>query len=130
MAEITIMPVDENQNVSASQQRTELRESATVIIQNLLTEYGLQNLTKFVTDLIQKEDIISGDIILGRIRETEQYKTRFAGNIARRNAGFNVLSEVEYIQMENAYRQLMRASGLPAGFYDQSSDFNLSLIHI
>jgi len=104
--------------------RAEERESARAIISNLLSEYGLGNLTDFVNDLITKEDIISGDVILGKIRQTEQYKTRFAGNIARRNAGFNVLSEDNYIQMENAYRQLMRSSGLPAGFYDQSSDFN------
>ena len=109
---------------TAAQQRAENRESARAIINNLLSDYGLSNLTDFVNDLITKEDIISGDVILGKIRQTEQYKTRFAGNIARRNAGFNVLSEAEYIQMENAYRQLMRASGLPAGFYDQSSDFN------
>jgi len=109
---------------SGGRTRAEERESARAIINNLLSEYGLSNLTDFVNDLIAKEDIISGDIILGKIRQTEQYKTRFAGNIARRNAGFNVLSEAEYIQMENAYRQLMRASGLPAGFYDQSSDFN------
>jgi len=109
---------------SGGRTRAEERESARAIINNLLSEYGLSNLTDFVNDLITKEDIISGDIILGKIRQTEQYKARFAGNIARRNAGFNVLSEAEYIQMENAYRQLMRASGLPAGFYDQSSDFN------
>jgi len=82
--------------------RAEQGESARAIINNLLSEYGLSNLTDFVNDLITKEDIISGDIILGKIRQTQQYKTRFAGNIARRNAGFNVLSEAEYIQMENS----------------------------
>ena len=104
--------------------RAEQRESAKAIISNLLTEYGLESLTDFVNNLITTEDIVSGDVILGRIRQTEQYRTRFAGNIARRKAGFNVLSEAQYVGLENQYRQIMRASGLPSGFYDQAEDFN------
>lgn len=113
-------PVEDTQGAM----RAEQRESAKAIVGNLLTEYGLGNLTDFVNDLITKEDIVSGDVILGRIRMTEQYKKRFAGNAARRSAGFNALSEAEYIGMENTYRQIMRASGLPSGFYDQAEDFN------
>ena len=103
--------------------RGESRESAKAIIANLLDNYGLGNLTDFVNELITKEDIISGDVILGRIRQTEQYKKRFAGNAQRRAAGYNALSEAEYVSLENSYRQLMRASGLPQGFYDQADDF-------
>ena len=111
-------------NQQSAQQRAEQRESARAIISNLLAEYGLDNLTDFVNNLITQEDIISGDVILGRIRQTEQYKARFAGNAARRNAGFNALSEAQYIALENSYRQVMRASGLPTGFYDAADDFN------
>jgi hypothetical protein len=111
-------------NQQSAQQRAEQRESARAIIGNLLAEYGLENLTDFVNNLITQEDIISGDVILGRIRQTEQYKARFAGNAARRNAGFNALSEAQYIALENSYRQVMRASGLPTGFYDAADDFN------
>jgi hypothetical protein len=105
------------------QQRADQRESARAIVTNLLTEYGLETLTDFVTNLITTEDIVSGDVILGKIRQTEQYKARFAGNAARRAAGFNVMSEAQYIAMENQYRQIMRASGLPGGFYDAPDDF-------
>lgn len=98
-------------------------ESSRQIILNLLADYGLESLTDFVNQLISTEDTISGDVILGRVRQTEQYKARFAGNEARRKAGYNALSEAAYIGMENAYRQIMRASGLPAGFYDQPEDF-------
>jgi len=108
----------------SAQQRAEQRESSRAVISNLLTEYGLENLTDFVNNLITTEDIISGDVILGKIRQTEQYKARFAGNIARRNAGYNVLSEAQYVALENSYRQIMRASGLPSGFYDAPDDFN------
>ena len=104
--------------------RGEQRESAKAIIGSLLADYGLENLTDFVDSLIRTEDIISGDVILGRIRQTEQYRARFAGNTARRNAGFNALSEAQYVALENSYRQVMRASGLPSGFYDSNDDFN------
>lgn len=108
---------------AAEQQREEQRESAKAIIANLLEQYGLSNLTDFVNDLITKEDIVSGDVILGRIRMTDQYKARFMGNELRRKAGYNALSEAEYVNMENTYRSMMRASGLPQGFYDQNDDF-------
>lgn len=108
---------------TGANRRAESRESAKAIIANLLDNYGLGNLTDFVNELITKEDIVSGDVILGRIRMTDQYKQRFAGNAARRAAGYNALSEAEYINLENSYRQIMRASGLPQGFYDQADDF-------
>lgn len=114
----------ETRNRGQEQARAEQRESAKAIISNLLSEYGLDSLTDFVNNLITTEDIVSGDVILGRIRMTEQYKKRFAGNAARRAAGFNALSEAQYIGLENTYRQIMRASGLPQGFYDQAEDFN------
>lgn len=105
------------------------RESAEIIILNLLEDYGLGGLAKFVNDMVFKEDVMSPEEILARIRADkgeagEIYRKRFAGNIARRNAGYNALSEADYVRMENTYRQIMRASGLPTGFYDQPDDFN------
>lgn len=112
------------QAAAMEQQRAEQRESAKVIISDLLKQYGLENLTEFVNKLITEEDIVSGDVILGRIRMTDQYKERFKGNELRRAAGFNALSEGQYVKMENEYRQVMRAANLPTGLFDQSSDLN------
>jgi|DEB0MinimDraft_10_1074344.scaffolds.fasta_scaffold01362_6 hypothetical protein len=99
------------------------QESAYTIIGNILAEYDLQELGPFVNRMVFEENVIDTNIIIGEIRQQDVYKKRFAGNIARRNAGLNVLSEGEYIAMENAYRQLMRQSGLPVGFYDANDDF-------
>jgi len=98
-------------------------QSAYAIISQDLERYGLGSLAKFVTDLVFKENVLDENIIRGRMRETEQYKTRFAGNEARRRAGFNVLSENEYLYLENAYRQQLRSAGMPKGFYDSPEDF-------
>lgn len=100
------------------------QQSAYDIIQQLLTSYGLPELGGFVQNIVFGENVVDGNVIVGRIRQTPQYQRRFAGNIARRQAGYNVLSEQEYIGLENTYRQTLRAAGLPAGFYDQSDDFN------
>ena len=99
------------------------QQSAYDIIAQTLAGYGLTELSGFVTNLVFKENILNENIIYGRIKETPEYARRFAGNEARRKAGFNVLSEEAYIGQENTYRQLLRTAGLPAGFYDSNEDF-------
>lgn len=98
------------------------QESAFSIIQNVLRTYGLQNLAGFVRDYILDNDVVNENVLLGEIRQTDIYKTRFAANEARRAAGLNVMSEGEYVAMETQYRQLLRASGLPRNFYDSNED--------
>jgi hypothetical protein len=102
---------------------TRERQSAKQIITARLADYGLEGLGDFVHNLVFTEGVSDTNVIMGRLREQPQYKKRFAGNEARRNAGLNVLSEAEYIATENQYRQLMRQSGLPSGFYDSNEDF-------
>ena len=99
------------------------QQSAYNIITDTLSRYGLSELSGFVNDLVFKENLLNTDIIYGRVKETAEYARRFAGNEARRRAGFNVLSEEAYIGQENTYRQLLRTAGLPAGFYDSNEDF-------
>jgi hypothetical protein len=63
------------------------------------------------------------DVIGDALRDTTEFQTRFAANAARLRAGLPELSVSEYIGLERGYEAAMRGSGLPAGFYDQSSDF-------
>lgn len=51
------------------------------------------------------------------------FKTRFSGMFDRINAGLAPISPSQSLQLEREYAQLMSAAGLPAGFYDQPSDF-------
>ena len=100
------------------------QDSSYDIIQRVLADYGLENMRDFVHDIVFTQNIVDENIIIGRLRETPQYKERFAGNEARRNAGLNVLSESEYIRLESTFAQTMRQAGLPSGFYDEKSDFD------
>lgn len=50
------------------------------------------------------------------LRKTTAYINRFRGNEIRRQAGLNVVSEAEYLQLENSYNETLRAYGLQGYF--------------
>jgi hypothetical protein len=62
------------------------------------------------------------DTISLSLQQSDAYKARFAGNEARRAAGLSVLSPGEYIATEKAYDQVLRAAGVPTGFYRGTSE--------
>jgi hypothetical protein len=96
------------------------RSAASALIE-LFNEYGLTSLAGSIIGFIKQG--YSSDTISVLLRETPQYKQRFAANEARKKRGLNVLSPKEYIETERAYRQVMSSAGMPKGFYDQNSDF-------
>jgi len=51
-----------------------------------------------------------------KIKQEPAYKARFAGNEKRRTAGLNVLSEAEYLGLEDAYSQTLKAYGQQSYF--------------
>lgn len=90
-------------------------------IVNTLKAYGLESLASTVLGYIKNG--YSSDTISVLLPETPEYKQRFKANDERKAAGLPVLSPSEYLSVEDSYRQVMSAAGLPAGFYDQPSDF-------
>lgn len=94
---------------------------AFMAINALFTNYGLGSLAGKIYDYVKNG--YSADTISILLQDTDEYKKRFAANEARRKAGISVLSPAEYLSIENSYRQIMRQSGLPVGFYDTNEDF-------
>ena len=95
-------------------------------IKAVLSTYGLESLAdvlwgNYTSGLV---DINNEQALVYSIRDTDQYKTRFAGNSARMKKGLAELSPSEYIGLEDSYRQVMQSNGLPSGFYDQNDDFS------
>lgn len=86
-----------------------------------LRAYNLEALAPTVFGFIQQG--YSQDTISILLPETPEYKQRFAANEARRKAGLPVLSPAEYLSVEDSYRQILSASGMPPGFYDAPEDF-------
>jgi len=99
------------------------RESFRDIVARELAFYGLEDLTDTVLASLEEYDQIGPDLFMAKIRGTDAYKQRFRGNQMLRDAGMNVLSEAEYVGTERAYTNLMRAAGLPQGYYDAPDDF-------
>jgi len=106
------------------------RRNAFSTIQAILATYGLESLSQYLWDeIIVKEtvNINNPDAVIFALRDQEAYKKRFAANQRRLAAGLPELDPASYIQLENQYRDIMRSNGLPAGFYDQTDDFQALL---
>ena len=97
------------------------QRDAGVIVSNLFKQYGLESLAGKITEYIKGG--YSADAVSLMLQDTTEYKTRFAGNAARIKAGMPVLSPGEYLATERSYQQIMSKYGLPAGFHDQTSDY-------
>jgi hypothetical protein len=101
-------------------------EDAKQIIKNQLERYGLGSLTDRAWGLLSNETISADagiDVIGDALRDTQEFKDRFPSNAARLRAGLPELSVSEYVGLERGYEAAMRGSGLPAGFYDDPTDF-------
>lgn len=101
---------------------TSAQQNAIANLNATFAKYGLSSLAPKITEFVKMG--YSSDTVALLLQDTEEYKKRFAGNIARGKAGLPVLSPAEYISAENAYRMAMRNAGLPSGFYDSEDDFS------
>ena len=101
------------------------QKSAFDMLRDMLTQFGLPA-NSDVMDVI-KQSAINGDstdVTQIALQNTQTWKTRFAGNEARRQAGLPVLSVAEYLSMEKQYADILHSAGLPTGFYDDPTDFS------
>jgi hypothetical protein len=91
------------------------------IIRTMLAQWGLSALEGQVSTMLQDGD--PQEIVVAKLRDSKEYKERFAANADRLAKGMAPLSEGEYIATEMSYRAVMRSYGLPEGFYDSQDDF-------
>lgn len=102
---------------AAAAERQGQRQSAYDLLYSQFAQYGLQSLVEPLKGLI-----ISGSSpaeFTIKLRETDAYKKRFAGNAARVQKGLRALSEDEYIALEDQYQNIMRNYGLPSSYYEK-----------
>lgn len=100
---------------------TKDQEDAKAYLEETLRSYGLESLSGWAWEQIQKGH--PPERILQELRQQEAYKQRFKGMEARRAAGLSAISEAEYLALERGYRQVLSSAGLPAGFYDSPNDY-------
>jgi len=109
--------------VFAREQTTQRRQNAFSLIETFLTKAGLTGLEKNIRELLG-QGIEDSNSILFRLRDTEQFRTRFKANTARVKQGLPELDPATYIGMEQSYRETLIANNFDKGFYDDQDDFN------
>jgi hypothetical protein len=91
------------------------RQSAYDVLLEQFSQYGMESLVTPLKDLITSS--VSPSEFALRLRQSEQYKQRFAANTERIAKGLKALDEGTYIALEDKYQSLMRNYGLPASYY-------------
>lgn len=102
-------------------------QSAFKILTDFFASMGIQSNAE-LAQLIQ-DAMTAGygpekiELIMPDLQKTTAFKARFPGFAQRVSNGYNALSLGEYLSLENQYHRILQESGLPAGFYDDPSDF-------
>jgi hypothetical protein len=100
---------------------TAAQQSAKGYLDAQLHAWGLDTLADFAWNSYKKSG--STDIAMLDIEGTSQYKERFAGKLSLNAKGIE-MSEGEQLAWESQAQGLMRAAGMPSGFYDNWQDFS------
>jgi hypothetical protein len=111
--------------------------NALQMIQDRFASYGIQGLAEAMRKLIADNSDAAGNVseslVVAGLRETPEYKRRFAGNIERakkikedvdagRQPRYGLLSEAEYVKAEEDYRSILSDYTIP-GFYDKPESY-------
>jgi hypothetical protein len=86
------------------------RQSTITVLQDRFAKYGLTGLAQKIKDLAI--DGATEATITLQLQETPEYQQRFAANAERVKKGLAVLTPAEYLNVEDSYRQVLRAYGL------------------
>jgi len=98
----------------AKMQDEKARRNAFALLKDVFTQYGLSELASTIETLM-KEGYEAEEATLALKtdpRYNKAYITRFRGNELRRSAGLNVLSEAEYLALEDDYTRTLKSYGL------------------
>jgi hypothetical protein len=96
------------------------RQSAYDLLYAQFSAYGLGSLVEPLRGLIQSGSSPAEFTI--KLRESDAYQRRFAGNKQRISKGLKAISEAEYIGLEDQYQNILRNAGLPESYWKQTVD--------
>ena len=95
---------------SADANKYNERMSVYATMADRFNKYGLTGLASKIKELAMK-GATEATITL-ELMETPEYQQRFAANADRLKKGLSVLTPAEYVNVEDSYRQVLRAYGL------------------
>lgn len=90
------------------------RRDAFALLKDIFAQYGLEDLASTIEGYMKDDIGVNQATLL--LKQTPAYQTRFAGNQMRLKSGLNVLSEAEYLALENSYSETLKAYG-QAGYF-------------
>jgi hypothetical protein len=93
-----------------AKQAEQQRQSIVAVLTDRFQKYGLGSLINKIKDLAI--DGATEATITLALQESEEYKTRFKANQTRIAKGLAVLQPGDYLNLEDGYRQVLRAYGL------------------
>ena len=96
---------------SGRKYRLTVDEDAYAILERTLEDNGVGDLAKVLQGYMDRG--LGSEQAALEIRKEPAYLKRFAGNEQRRKAGLNLLSEAEYLELENSYMKTSKAYGVP-----------------
>jgi hypothetical protein len=103
-ATIQALPLDTTPVISTDTQ------DAFALLEQTFNQYGLESLAPLIKGYMQQNMGPNQAALL--LKQTPEYKARFAGNFTRQAAGLNMLSEAEYLALENSYTNLFGSYGV------------------
>lgn len=117
---------EERASREAEALRFKPKQDAKVAIRSVLAQYQLEGLADYIWDQYTQQlvDVSNESALIYSIKDQEAYKKRFSANQQRVANGLPELEPSTYLQLEDAYRNVLRNNGMPPGFYDSSDDFS------
>ena len=96
----------------AEMQRQE-RATASSFLRGILDQYGMGSLASQAESLINTWGSTNLEVIAERLRQTEEYRTRFKGLVQLQQKGItDIRDEAQYLNLERQYREVFREAGL------------------
>jgi len=109
-------------SVAGTQGLDPAQMNAEQLINQVLDSWGLSALSGTALGYIKQG--YDSTAISFLLQSTPEYQARFPANADRIKAGLPPLSPAEYMSVEQSYRQVMSAAGLPKGFYDNQQSLD------
>jgi len=99
-----------------------MADTATQTLIDLFRSYGLADLAPAILQIAADTTLTQAEA-LAKVYETPQYKARFpAMDQYRKDKTLGIHNEQDYMRQEESYLNVMRAAGLPSGFYDSHAN--------
>ena len=95
---------------AAALEKFNARQDALQVMRERFKQYGLGTLVDKIKDLAI--DGATESTITFALQETPEYKERFKANAIRAKNNLAVLTPADYLNLEDGYRQIMKAYGL------------------